>query len=219
MGGFSKVMASGAKGLSKFLTKNTALEKGAVTTIKDMGVKGTAKNWMKESSVAQKAVAGATIATATPVVGAAAQVAPSVVKGAGAVVGAGGTINDVVNDTTSAFEGYGAVPALAASGLLAGMNNPVAKVAGLGGLAFSAMKFFQDANQHEGGISGYLQDFGERMSGLFSGNIEEVKEAQAKAAAEAPSASGPEIVNGIEVAQLENLPTESVSESSMEMEM
>lgn len=213
--GVAKITKIGAKGLSGFLKKGTTLEKGAMTSIKDLGVKGTAQSWMKDSSFAQKAVAGATVVVGTPVVAKGAEFAAGAADAVGKAVSVGGGINQVFDDTASAFEGYGAVPAMAVSGILAGTNNPIAKIAGIGGLAVSALKFYQDASQHEGGIGGYLQDFGERMGGLFSGNIEEVKEAQAQ---EQPVSGGPEIVNGIEVAQVEAPEVNTVQEAVSEME-
>ena len=51
--------------------------------------------------------------------------------------------------------------------------------------------------------------------GLFSGNIEKVKEAQAQ---EQPVSGGPEIVNGIEVAQVEAPEVNTVQEAVSEME-
>lgn len=220
--GVAKITKIGAKGLSGFLKKGTTLEKGAMTSIKDLGVKGTAQSWMKDSSFAQKAVAGATVVVGTPVVAKGAEVATGVAgftagaaDAAGKAVNAAGGINQVFDDTASAFEGYGALPAMAVSGILAGTHNPVAKIAGIGGLAVSALKFYQDASQHEGGIGGYLQDFSERMGGLFSGNIEKVKEAQAQ---EQPVSGGPEIVNGIEVAQVEAPEVNTVQEAVSEME-
>lgn len=129
-------------------------------------VKENATDSYKHLRNAGIAVGGVELATQGGVHKAVAGTASGVATVGGAVQGATETLSNVNN----AFDGYGSIPIAAISAFGLGSSNPVAKVAGVAGLAYSAIQFMQNASQHEGGLEGYLQDFVGNMKDLFSGN-------------------------------------------------